>query len=154
MGGEANGHRVEPLLESALAHKVELGPAYVLRGMLRLQGGRLMLALADAERAVALAPAEAGGYYVRGRVRLEREQDGALADLTRAAELSSGSMESAVPGRAQALHWLAEALFRGGKADEALRYARQAVQLQPGNPELAEQLKQLEKAARPAPAGP
>jgi tetratricopeptide (TPR) repeat protein len=78
---------VEALLSAALADGVEVGPALALRGLLGLERGRLAQALADAERAVALSPNEARGYYVRGRVRQERGDGRALADLERAAAL-------------------------------------------------------------------
>src|SRR5437763_1272843 len=73
---------------SACGDGIDLGPAYALRGLLNLERGRLLKALPDAERALTLAPREPGGYYVRGRVRLERGDATALADLTRAEELS------------------------------------------------------------------
>ena len=65
-------------LAAALPDGVTLGPAYGLRGLLELEQGRLTIALADADKAVSLSPAEALGYLVRGRVRLERGTDGAL----------------------------------------------------------------------------
>jgi Flp pilus assembly protein TadD len=94
---------------------------------------------------VALAPAEALGYLVRGRVRLERGTEGALADLARAVELT---------GRrdATALHWLAAARFRAGQVAEALTVQREAVKLRPKDRELNEQLKEFEGAGK-SPAG-
>jgi tetratricopeptide (TPR) repeat protein len=128
---------IERLLEPALAGGVGLGPAYGLRGLLALEHGRLTRALIDAERAVALSPQEAPGYLVRGRVRLERGTDGAVADLTKAVDLS-GHRD------AMALHWLAAAQVRAGKRAEALVAQREAVRLRPGDRELTEQLKELE----------
>jgi tetratricopeptide (TPR) repeat protein len=140
------GSQVEALLQPALKEGVELGPAQALRGRLFLDRGRLGSALADAERAITRSPREALGYYVRGRVRLERDQDGALANLARAVELS---------GRTDAvlLHWLAAALEQAGRGDEALAAQRQAVQLRPHDPELADQLRRLEKALGKSSAG-
>jgi tetratricopeptide (TPR) repeat protein len=137
---------VEALLSPALADGVALGPAYGLRGQLALDRGKLTKALADAEKAVALSPSEAPGFLVRGRVRLERGADGALADLTRAVELS---------GRrdATALHWLAAARFRAGQVAEALAIQREAVKLRPGDRELAEQLKEFEGAGKTGAGG-
>ena len=136
---------VEGLLAAALPDGVALGPAFGLRGLLALEHGRLTKALADAEKAVALSPAEATGYLVRGRVRLERGADGALADLVKAVELS---------GRrdATALHWLAAARFRAGQVAEALAAQREAVKLRPKDRELTEQLKEFEGAGK-SPAG-
>lgn len=130
--------QVEAILGGAFASEVELGPAFALRGQLALDRGRLGKALPDAEKAVALSPKEARGYYVRGRVRLERGQEGALADLSRAAELN---------GRKDAmmLHWLAAALAKAGARAEALTAQREAADLNPRNDEIREQLKELEK---------
>jgi tetratricopeptide (TPR) repeat protein/transglutaminase-like putative cysteine protease len=130
---------VEALLAAALPDGVALGPAYGLRGLLALEHGRLTKALADAEKAVALSPAEAAGYLVRGRVRLERGADGALVDLAKAVDLT---------GRrdATSLHWLAAARFRAGQVAEALAVQREAVKLRPRDRELTEQLKEMEEA--------
>jgi tetratricopeptide (TPR) repeat protein len=131
--------RVELLLPGAFADGVEIGPAYGLRGLLALDRGRLGKALADAERALALAPADARGYYVRGRVRLERASKAALADLEKAADLSKRR-------DATILHWYAAALSQAGRQREALTMQREAVQQKPDDPEIAEQLRELEKA--------
>jgi tetratricopeptide (TPR) repeat protein len=131
--------RVEALLGGAFADSVEIGPAYGLRGVLTLDRGRLGKALTDAERAVALAPADARGYYVRGRVRLERGSKDALADLEKAAELSKRK-------DAVILHWYAAALSQAGRQGEALTVQREAVQQKPNDAEMAEQLRELEKA--------
>ncbi len=130
--------RAEALLTEAMFAGVELGPAYALRGLLELEKGRLAKALADAERAVALSPKEARGYYVRGRARLERGQDGAAADLQKAAELSDGK-------DALALHWLARALFDAGRREEARARQREAVKLAPLDAEVRRQLREFEK---------
>jgi tetratricopeptide (TPR) repeat protein len=119
---------------------VEVGPAYALRGLVALEHGRLGRALADAERAIALSPEEAGGHFVRGRVRLERGQKEGLADLARAAALT---------GRQDALtlHWLAASLAQVGRCQEALATQREAVRLRPQDRELLDQLHELERAA-------
>jgi tetratricopeptide (TPR) repeat protein len=135
--------RVRAPLGRALAKGLELGPALALRGRLALERGKLTPALADAERALAVSPRDPDGYYVRGRVRLERNAPGALEDLRKAAELS---------GRqgADVLQALAEALSRAGRTAEALETQRQAVKLRPGDAEMAGQLRALEKASRPS----
>jgi tetratricopeptide (TPR) repeat protein/transglutaminase-like putative cysteine protease len=130
--------RVEALLKGAFDGGADLGPAYGLRGLLALEKGRLARALADAERAVRLAPDEARGYYVRGRVRLERGSTEAVADLEKAATLSR-RQDAAV------LHWFAAALSQAGRPREALTVQREAVQRSPRDPELIEQLHELEK---------
>lgn len=119
---------------------MDIGPAFALRGLLALEKGRLLKAQEDAERAVRLAPHEPGGYYVRGRIRLERGENGALADLVRAADLGQWK-DAAV------LHWLAAAMYRGGCVHEALRTQREALKLKPQDSELAEQLREFEKTA-------
>jgi tetratricopeptide (TPR) repeat protein len=133
--------QVEALLAEALAGGVECGPAHGLRGLLALERGRLSQALADAEKAVALSPAEPRGHYVRGRVRLERGDARALADLEKAAELSR-RQDGGV------LHWLAAALFQAGRGKDAVVTQREALQRRPGDGELAEQLRRFEEAQR------
>jgi tetratricopeptide (TPR) repeat protein len=131
---------VEALLAPALAEGAEFGPALGLRGLLALEKGRLKPALADAERAIAAAPADMRGYYVRGRVRLERGAAGALEDLQKAAQLCQRQ-------DAHVLHWLAAALQQAGHGPEALAAQREAVRLEPADAELAEQLRELERSS-------
>jgi tetratricopeptide (TPR) repeat protein len=133
--------RVQTFLTRALETGPELGPALALRGRLALEKGKLTAALTDAERAVGISPRDPNGYYVRGRVRLERSAGGALADLQKAAELS-GRQDADV------LSALAEALSRAGRAAEALEAQKQAVKLRPGDAEMKGQLQALEKAVR------
>ncbi len=132
--------RVEALLAGAFTTGVDFGPAYALRAELTLERGQLSRALADAARAVSLRPGEGRAYYVRGRVRLERLEKNALADLTRAAELTQR-------GDGLILHWLAAAQFQSGLRSQALTTQREAIRLRPNDPDLAEQLRQLQKAA-------
>ena len=115
-----------------------LGPALALRGRLALERGKLSKAHDDAGEAIKLSPKQALGYYVRGRVRLERGRPDGLADLARAAELSARK-------DALILHWLAAALSQAGRYAEALTTQREAVQLRPQDPELLEQLQELER---------
>jgi tetratricopeptide (TPR) repeat protein/transglutaminase-like putative cysteine protease len=136
-GGPAD--QVNALMHRVFAEGVDIGPAFALRALLALERGRLAPALADAERAIALGPGEARGYFVRGRVLLERGQASALDDLARAAQLT---------GRrdARVLHWLATALAQQGRHGDALATQREAVKLQPNDRDLQEQLRDLEKA--------
>jgi tetratricopeptide (TPR) repeat protein len=131
--------QVERLL-AQLPEEIALGPVYALRGRLALERGKLSVALEAAEQAVALSPRYAGGYYVRGRVRLERQLAGARADLEKAAELS-GQRD------AEVLHYLAAALSREGHWPEAITAQRAAVKLKPKNAEMVNQLSRFEKAA-------
>jgi tetratricopeptide (TPR) repeat protein len=137
--------QVEALLAKAGDDRHELGPAQALRGLGALEGGRLREALAAAERAVALCPAEPRGWYVRGRVRLERAAAGAVADLEKAAALGQRK-DAAV------LATLAEARWQAGHRDDALRDLRDAVRLRPDDARLLTQLRQWEKGdSRPGP---
>jgi tetratricopeptide (TPR) repeat protein/transglutaminase-like putative cysteine protease len=140
-GAREPAARVAALLAPACKPGLSLGPALALRGRLALDRGKLRLALADAEKAIALSPRDARGYLVRGRVKLEREAAGALADLEKAAELS---------GRkdADALQALAEALAAAGRHADAVAAQKEAVKLRPKDRELLEQLAALEKTAR------
>src|SRR5262249_11272822 len=95
---------VQGLLDQALKNEPELGPALALRGRLALESGKLAKAVIDAEKAIRYSPRDPGGWYVRGRVRLERGDRDALLDLTKAAELSERR-------DADVLHALACALF-------------------------------------------
>jgi tetratricopeptide (TPR) repeat protein len=133
---------VEAMLAPAFASGVEVGPAYALRGRLAMGRGKLTAALSDAEKAVKLSPRDAGGYYVRGKVRLERgDLPNGLADLEKAAELTRRQ-------NADVLHGLADALYRSGKLDDALKAQRIAVKLKPKDKEMADQLGVLEQAAK------
>lgn len=123
---EAGGQRVERLLSAALASPAAIGPAYALRGRLALGRGELRAAAADAEKAIALSPADAGGYYVRGRVRLEREAAGAVDDLEKAVRLSRRHDAVMLLG-------LAEALEQAGRVGEALRVAREGLLVEAGH---------------------
>src|SRR5207249_3689935 len=105
--------RVMSLLDECVTSEVMVGPAYGLRAVVQADRGRLARALADAERAIAHAPYDAHGYHARGRVRLERGGDGALADLERAAELTH-RRDGIV------LHHLAAAQRQAGKKHEAI----------------------------------
>ncbi len=129
--------RGDALLTEALTADARFGPAYGLRAVRHLDRGRLVQALRDAEQAIQLSPEDYRGYSVRGRVRLERGTEGALADMTKAAELS-GRKDAAT------LNALAAALAQAGRKDEALKAQREALKLRPEDPELREQLRELE----------
>ncbi len=132
---------VTALVEPILATGLEIGPAFALLGRAAIGKGRLTAALADAERAVKLGPRDAGGYYVRGLVRLERgDLPGALADLEKAGKLTESQ-------NADVLHAWATALYTSGRLTEALDAQRKAVKLRPKNKDMADQLKALEKEA-------
>jgi tetratricopeptide (TPR) repeat protein len=129
------------LLESVFREKVDLGPAYALRGLMALQKGYLRNALADAEKALVLGPKDSLAFLVRGRVRLERLDSGALSDLEQAVALSKRK-----DGRI--LHWLAAAQHQAGRYADALANQRQAAVLRPRDPEIIRQLQDLERETK------
>ena len=131
--------KVEALLAITFAADVDFGPAYGLRGRLLMGHGKLSAALAAADKAIELTPHDADGYYVRGRVRLERQQLAALADLEKAAE-HCGRKD------AEVLHYLADALFQAGRREEAVKTQREALLLKPQDSEFKEQLAAFERA--------
>src|SRR6202035_943383 len=81
--------QVARLLGGSFVDGVDLGPALALRGLVYLEKGNLKAAFADAQRALQLKPVDGRAFYVRGRVRLERAETGAVSDLERAATLSN-----------------------------------------------------------------
>ena len=134
---------IEALLAAVFEQPVECAPAYALRSLLHLERGRLTKALADADRALQLDPWEARAYFVRGRVRLERADADALADLDRAALLTrrqDGTL----------LHWLAAAEFHAGEHALALATQREALKLLPTDSEIHDQLREFQKMANKA----
>jgi tetratricopeptide (TPR) repeat protein/transglutaminase-like putative cysteine protease len=125
------------LLATVLRAWPDFGPALALRAEDALDRGRLRQALPDAERAVRVSPDEPRGYFVRGRVELERDNaEAAIRDLNRAVELSHEN-----DGRS--LHWLAAALAQAGRKDQALQIQEKAARLLPKDPEVLELLKNL-----------
>jgi tetratricopeptide (TPR) repeat protein len=132
---------VEALLNAACAKGVELGPVFAVRGLIALEKGRLTKAVEEAERATRLSPKEARGFYVRGRVRLERGDNGALDDLVLAAK-QGHRRDPAV------LHWLAAALFRAGKSEDAIATEQEALKLKPNDLEFTEQLQEFQKSSK------
>lgn len=131
---------VEKFLNAALEQDANFGPAFGLRGQLWLDRARLDKALADAEKALSLISGDPQSFLVRGRVRLERADPRALGDLAAAANLSKSDP--------WVLHWYAAALAKANRIDEAVARQREAVRLLPNNADLAEQLRDLERAAK------
>lgn len=81
--------QVEKPLALAFQDKTESGPALALRAALEVKRGQLRKGLADAEKAIKLAPRMSGyAYYARGIIRLERNESGALEDMKKAVELT------------------------------------------------------------------
>jgi tetratricopeptide (TPR) repeat protein len=111
--------RVEAML--ALADDNN-GSVRAMKGLLSLERGHLREALAHAEKAIGASPWDARGWYVRGRVRLERLALGGLADLEKAASLSKEK-------DAEILAALAEAQRAAGQEDAARETLRKASQL-------------------------
>ncbi len=141
--GRPKAH-VEKLLAIALQDGLPLGPAYALRGLLAVDQGKLRQAMADAERATTLSPNLADGFYLRGRIRLERGDLGALGDLLRAAALSQRK-------DGLILHWLAAAQWQIGQHSQAVQTQRLAAGLCPRNEEVVQQCREFEKMATEIP---
>jgi tetratricopeptide (TPR) repeat protein len=129
---------VETLLAPCLHGEPAFGPALALRAQLWLDRGRLTKAADDVAEALKLRPDEPRALLVRGRIRFEREDPQALADLVRAAELTRGK-------DAATLHWLAAAQFQFGQRKQAVETQRAAAKLRPGDAEIQEQLREFEK---------
>src|SRR5207249_2458358 len=58
--------RIAGMLNEAFAEGIDFGLARSLRGQLNLERGRLALALADGEKALAQNAQDSRGYFVRG----------------------------------------------------------------------------------------
>jgi tetratricopeptide (TPR) repeat protein len=135
---QRNPKDADRLLATVLRSWPDFGPALALRAEDALDRGRLRQALPDAERATRVSPNEARGYFVRGRIALERENtEAAIRDLRKAVELSQEK-----DGRS--LHWLAAALAQAGRKDQALQVQEKAARLLPKDPEVQELLKDLQ----------
>ncbi|HJZ89558.1 MAG TPA: DUF3857 domain-containing protein [Gemmataceae bacterium] len=128
--------RAAALLGDVLQSRPDFGPALALRAQQSLDRGRLIQALPDAEKAIESSPEEARGYFVRGRIRLERGLPGVMMDLRKAVELT-GSKDGRM------LHWLAFALAEEGRKDDALKVQEQAAKLLPKDAEVLDLLKTL-----------
>jgi tetratricopeptide (TPR) repeat protein len=130
--------QMEALLNRAAGEKLPVGPVHALRGLLALERGRLIQALAEAEQALLLNPRDPRGWYVRGRARLERGTLGAVEDLRKAAALG-GRKDVAV------LRTLAEAQRQAGSPEQARETLSEALKLRPGDGELRELLRTWER---------
>ena len=128
---------VQVLLMKALGERDELGEAFGLLGELLIERGQLTKALVVAEKAIKQSPQDARGWYVRGRVRVEREQKEALGDLRKSVELS-GELNATM------LHWLATALIRERQFDAARNAQMKAAKLRPDDAEIKAQLRQID----------
>jgi tetratricopeptide (TPR) repeat protein len=126
------------LLKQVFAEEVPLGQAFALRGLMHLEQGKAVLALADADKAFAVGAGDVRAHLVRGRARLQRGNlAAALGDLEQARQLS-GSKDAVV------LHWLATAQFQAGQRNKALLTQRQAIELRPRDEEMQAQLREFE----------
>lgn len=120
--------RVEAMVAMAAQ---DIGPVLAFRGLLALERGQLGESLKLADQAVRASPGDWRGWYVRGRVRVERLALGGLADLEKAAELS-GFRDADV------LRSLAEAQHQSGHKEAAMKSLRKAMELRKDDKTLAE----------------
>ena len=117
-----------------LLPKEDIGHAAPLRAILLLDKGQLSKASIEAEFAIRSIPKDARGWYVRGRVYLERDKlDAAHSDLNKAVELS-GSTNGRI------LHWYATVLLNKKRFHEAEATQLLAAKLLPADAEIKEQL--------------
>jgi tetratricopeptide (TPR) repeat protein len=131
--------QIEAIVASAASEHLEFGPLQSIQALLLLERGQVRDAIAQANSALKLEPADARGHLVRGRARLEQGNTKlALSDLRRAAELSQRE-------DATILHWFAAALLDAGKAREAIETQKLALLLRPDDAELQAQLRRMEK---------
>lgn len=131
---------VDRLLDPQVFSDVPIGAALGLRAVISANRGRLGPALLDAERAIQLSPGQANGYRARGRVRLERNQPGAIEDLERAAELTGR-------GNADVLTELAYGYFTVGRTQDAMAAQREALKIKPTVVSYRNQLREFERLA-------
>ena len=97
-----------------------------------------MLALAEADKALALGAADAAPIWcVVGYVCNAAICSGPSPIWSRPRQLSSAK-------DAQVLHWLAAAQFQSGQRNKALLTQRQAVELRPRDEEMLAQLREFE----------
>jgi tetratricopeptide (TPR) repeat protein len=127
--------RADELLKDAVS-----APALAVRARLLLERGRLRDALRDAEAALKASPDEPLALLVRGRIGLERDTPGHLADLEKAVK-QTGRAD------ADALSALAEALAAAGRHPDAVKAAKEALALRPKDAALAALLSRLEKGS-------
>jgi tetratricopeptide (TPR) repeat protein len=121
--GDVAGGRAE--WEAVMRERPDLALPYVLRARSWLDAGKTEAALADAERAVALSPSDAGGYFWRGRCFDKLgEHDKALANYRRAATLEPESVDL--------LFVFAQALTDHGDASEARHTWNRLIDMAPG----------------------
>jgi len=117
----------------AIALDPHMAEAFVNRGIVLKNRGRLNEAQADLDRAIALRPNLAEAYYNRGNVRLARQQlSAAREDFADAVRLN--------PHYADALANLGELLTRSGAFAEAIPLLQRAVALQADRAEFHDSL--------------
>lgn len=131
---------VDRLLDPQVFSDVPIGAAFGLRAVIAVHRGRLTPALREADRAIQLSPGQANGYRARGRVRLERNQPGAIDDLERAAELT-GRNDAGV------LNDLAYGYFTVGRTQDAVSVQREALKIKPALLSFRDQLREFERLA-------
>jgi tetratricopeptide (TPR) repeat protein len=137
--GEAD--RAADLLDEAIGyclrtgHPLLIGAARTSRGLVALEAGDPGAAVAQAEEVLALAelhgvlePARVGPQVLLGAARLAAsDYDGALAALEPFA--AAGDAPSVLFPRRQAVATYASAWLRAGRPDQALTWARRAMEL-------------------------
>ncbi|MDR2498983.1 MAG: tetratricopeptide repeat protein [Tannerellaceae bacterium] len=112
------------VLTEAIAIREDLPDAYLFRAEAYYESGRLADACADADKLIELAPEEEAGFLLKGRI-CEKTEDTALAleCYDRALNLNPYSRDTA--------KLTALALLRDNKADEAIAFLNETLELIP-----------------------
>lgn len=136
LAGQGDWVRVEKLAAKARAAGLRLRTLDALAGLVLLHTGQLREARKRAGMALQHSE-DAMTCFLRGRLRYELQQDGAVPDLRKAAELT----EHQAP---LVLHALAAALAAEGEHTDALKVQRKAAALAPQHRKVQAQLSRLQ----------
>jgi len=139
LAGQGDWPAVESLVAQAHAAELQLPSLHALAGLVLLHAGRVREARQHAQ-AILHETNDPMACLLRGRLRYELQQEGAIEDLRRAAQLTDHQAPFV-------LHALAAALSAAGQHKEALALQRQAVELAPQDRRLRAQLVKLQAAA-------
>lgn len=136
LAGQGDWVRVEQLAAKARAAGLRLPDLDALAGLVLLHAGQLREARKRAGKALEQTEAPMT-CFLRGRLRYELQQDGAVSDLRKAAELTQHQAPLV-------LHALAAALSAEGEHTEALKVQQKAAALAPHLRKVQAQLSRLE----------
>ncbi len=136
LAGQGDWVRAEKLAVQARSAGLRLPGLDALTGLVLLHTGQLREARKRAAKALQQTE-DPMACFLRGRLRYELQQEGAVSDLRKAAELT----EHEAP---MVLHALAAALAAEGELTEALKVQREAAALAPQHRQVQLQLSRLQ----------